>query len=479
MTEQKAQITIPVLTYKNAEEVSVTLSSKGGTTVVNNGSLKLSGEFDGTITSNNKFTGSGTLTGTLINNGTYSTGSLNLKGKIINNNGVMNMSSAIIYETATFEGTGSFEMLNSIYTDSAKTVPALANMLDASYGFYQYAENRNGVWEETNAKGFFTLDGYYHKGSQLSSYLSKTTTETPIIFMTDIEVVANISAGKTTYINLNGHNLNLNGKTILVSTRDTLYLLGEGQVVSNTANTATVIQVQGTSDTYITPEKPAYEALYISEGVEIVNETGYGVAIVVYKSTTDKNNPILNHISSGITLNIAGKITASCGIGVNGNITATDIQGTQYATEYPPVINVLPTAEITCTNTGIYGAGYAIYNISGSVSGTTGVEIRAGKLNVASGAVINGTAQELTCVANGNGSTTTGAGIAVIQHTTKLPIVVTINGGNINGVVGLYENNPQNNADADLAKISITVNGGTISSTNLVNQDKINYTVSD
>lgn len=80
-------------------------------------------------------------------------------------------------------------------------------------------------------------------------------------------------------------------------------------------------------------------------------------------------------------------------------------------------------------------------NIGGKavISGTTGIEIRAGILNVEDGAKISATENTLTAKANGNGSTVTGAAIAVSPHSTNLPIAVTVNGGEFSCANSVYE----------------------------------------
>lgn len=54
-----------------------------------------------------------------------------------------------------------------------------------------------------------------------------------------------------------------------------------------------------------------------------------------------------------------------------------------------------------------------------------------------------------------------GAGIAVVQHTTQLPIEVNITGGTITGAEALYVNNTQGNPTTAWAKVNVTVTGGT------------------
>ena len=93
----------------------------------------------------------------------------------------------------------------------------------------------------------------------------------------------------------------------------------------------------------------------------------------------------------------------------------------------------------------------------------TGIEVRAGNLNVYGGTIEG--AGAFSCTPNGSGTTSTGCGIAVVQHTTKLPINVNITGGTITGsAYGLYENNIQGNDPYNNVSISYsgaTITGGT------------------
>ncbi len=143
-----------------------------------------------------------------------------------------------------------------------------------------------------------------------------------------------------------------------------------------------------------------------------------------------------------------GKI-ATRGFAVSGN-------GTSHNTE----ITIKGNAELTSESQAIYHPQQGTLNIeSGTITGATGIEMRAGTLNV-TGGVITGTGSPSSVTPNGNGSTSDGAGIAVAQHTTKLPITVNIQGGSISGYTALYENNPQNNDPLDIDKIQINVTGG-------------------
>lgn len=114
--------------------------------------------------------------------------------------------------------------------------------------------------------------------------------------------------------------------------------------------------------------------------------------------------------------------------------------------------------------TAIYHPQYGTVEVTGgAITGTTGIEMRAGTLNV-TGGTIKGTAGELSVESNPSGETTVGAGIAIAQHTTKLPLNVNVTGGTISGAAGLCESNPQKNSPEDIAKVTLSVKGGTFTS---------------
>lgn len=183
--------------------------------------------------------------------------------------------------------------------------------------------------------------------------------------------------------------------------------------------------------------------LNVEKDVTIKGSTG----IAIYESEKNAYNT---------EVNFAGTIIAEdYGITTNGIIK----------NENGPVVNIKKGSVITATgNDGIavYCAGNGTYNIEDGVklTGATGIEVRSGKLNV-KGGTITGTAKKLVSEANSKGATTAGAGIAVVQHTTQLPIEVNITGGTITGAEALYVNNTQGNPTTAWAKVNVTVTGGT------------------
>ena len=101
----------------------------------------------------------------------------------------------------------------------------------------------------------------------------------------------------------------------------------------------------------------------------------------------------------------------------------------------------------------------------GLIEGGTGIELRSGNLKV-NGGTIRALAVPIETTPNGNGTTTSGAGLAIVQHTTKNPINVTIKNGTIEGFTAFYQNNTQKNDDEAVAKITLDVQGGTFNAIN-------------
>lgn len=126
-----------------------------------------------------------------------------------------------------------------------------------------------------------------------------------------------------------------------------------------------------------------------------------------------------------------------------GTITATDDAGASCAIYWPQGDSVLTVK-------------------GGTITGSTGIEIRAGTLNVFGG-TINGTGK-FKVDANLTGWSTIGAGIAVAQLDTQLKTEVVITGGTITGQVALSEANPQNNPATAIALVGMRVSGGTFES---------------
>lgn len=180
---------------------------------------------------------------------------------------------------------------------------------------------------------------------------------------------------------------------------------------------------------------------------------GNSNAVLLWQAEVSANN-------YGATVDIYGTLEKN--LWVIGNIK-TDLT----TAENPCVVNIHDGAVIKGEDgTGVAVQGAAKVTVGkAAITGSTGIEVRAGELTV-DGATVVGTAKPTTITPNGNGTTTDGAGIAVAQHTTKLPIKVTINSGDISGYSALYQSNPQENDAEFVEKVSVAVNGGTFKAIN-------------
>ena len=184
------------------------------------------------------------------------------------------------------------------------------------------------------------------------------------------------------------------------------------------------------------------EITYGTVGVAVFG--GYATQTTEFEETIDVT------VEDGVTIQ-------TMGFAISGN--GSDRNGTNIT---------INGGDITSTGAqAIYHPQYGTLTVNGgNITGTTGIEMRSGVLHVLEDATIVGTAVPTDVDANGNGSTTVGAGVAIAQHTTKLPINVTITGGTIQGYTGLYESNPQSNPEDAIEKIKISIAGGNFSAIN-------------
>lgn len=189
-----------------------------------------------------------------------------------------------------------------------------------------------------------------------------------------------------------------------------------------------------------------YVSVTIGQGVTV---EGWAPVFIDYNSSATVKN------AYGVTVNVYGTLNsvldstgaAGHGIYVNGTIAATD--------DFP-VINVHDGSIITSHGNGAYIAGYAELNVNGgSITGETGIEIRAGNLNI-DGGTITATGTEFDSAPNGNGSTTDGVAVVVSQHTTDLPISVDISGGRMSGLYALYQATTDEGNIPEIIEVEIT-----------------------
>lgn len=305
--------------------------------------------------------------------------------------------------------------------------------------------------------------GYATLQAAINAATTENSTVTLLKDVTELETIS-ITGGKKVDLNLNEKNITFKADNYFCVDNGALNVTGKGNITSSHGNDNNTwlptIYAYGTST-----DTADYSVVTIGKDVVIDNRGSYGLAIG-HK----------DYKAYGAKVIVEGTVKSTYGFTVTGNAKAT--QGNI------PEITVTESGKIVSTDgSAIYAAGYGIYNIAGTLSGINfGIEIRAGKLNVEDTAKISATGNFSDPVPNGNGSTVTGAAIAVSQHTTNLPIDVNIKGGEISetGTNGhaLYEiDTVKNEAAENVAKdVSITVSGGSFNGNVYSTNNKLSIT---
>ena len=193
-------------------------------------------------------------------------------------------------------------------------------------------------------------------------------------------------------------------------------------------------------------------AIWINNGAKVTIDSSVKVR-ATGSSTGETSFAIaLDRSCDGAALTFNGTITGENGVTINGNITKNTNK-----------ISVNGTIDVTEHALYLAGNGTTDINNGASLKGDTGVEIRAGVLNI-NGGTITSTGDDYKVTSNPGGPTTTGAALAVAEHTTNQGVTVNINGGTITNVAGgkaISVANPEETEEAKGANVS--VNGGTIS----------------
>lgn len=282
-------------------------------------------------------------------------------------------------------------------------------------------------------------------------------------------------------IDEDGITLDLDGKTIVISgdgTGAAVTFFGTGITIRDgtisderTANGKTTMSIGAQQAITLTnvdltfanalddtgsETSPSNIGVIVNCGTLNIDGTTTISAITSESSTFRSVGVILvgNDIDGSVELNMSGSSSIKTGLfGISGD----GIEGSGGT-----IINISESASVSASNGwGVYHPQNGVMKISGNanISGLTGIEIRSGTLVIDSGSVTS-TATRFNEEVNGNGGGPTvnsGAAVAVSQHTTDLPITVTINNGTLTGIKALYEVDLQNES---VSNIAISVEGG-------------------
>lgn len=268
----------------------------------------------------------------------------------------------------------------------------------------------------------------------------------------------------------NGDNVLKNGVICDERSKDTTFagfisvrLTGDGTLTTENAEIRNYQPDSEANYNYILRADGGTGTLKLKSGTKLTelerttqqaNKTYGTVGVALFGPAETKDTTLSQTINlvieDGVSIN-------TMGFAISGN--GSDSNGTNITINGGEIVSNSAQA--------IYHPQYGTLTIKGGkITGNTGIEMRSGILNVSDSAIITGTGTPISVDPNGNGSTTAGVGIAVAQHTTKLPIIVNISGGTISGYTGFYESNPQNNSTEDLAQIELSISGGQFSSIN-------------
>lgn len=276
-----------------------------------------------------------------------------------------------------------------------------------------------------------------------AAFTAVTTTDATTITLLDDADVKNkiiVSDRKNITLDLGGHNVTISelGKYFYVKDA-TFTVNGGGSIKEAAAYLAPIIMKGGPAGS------ENFTIVNVKNGVTL---EGWAGMFIDQQNNGDNYGMVFNAENATLTGRNDTNNEAGVGLYVNGQINAN-------------VKISLTNATVSGTGDGMYLAGAADTTINGGsvTSSCTGIEIRAGSLTLNNCNVTGGNGS-VTTNANGNGSTSDNVALAVIQHTTRLPIHVEINGGTFKGTAALLESNPQKNPEEATKQVGIIVNGG-------------------
>lgn len=427
-----------------------------------------------TTVENGAFTGADSIS-TIVLSSLKSVSSSTFKGCI-------GLSSLTLSSACTIDD-GAFADLPKLKTVSLGSV---SYTVDPSGNLTQADANNSNFVIETIMGPYYYLD--------LATAVKSAENESTIEMLKDTTIEP-ITIEKTTLtIDLGGYQLTIDDSTVQrdVSTYGIDFIGGtltikNGYIVDARDSTDrnggyTAVNSIGNlniEDVDLTIYDAAYNAGTNNIGYRISNSrtlTISGDSTIISNHTADADKGSVGVVVLGLgnmvnttNLVLEDDTTISVGqYGISGNGT---IPGADSSTDYRgTTITIRDNAQVTATNGwGIYHPQDGTLNIqdNANVSGLTGIEIRSGTLNMTGGTVesIATESNAFAIDADSGGATTTGVGIAVVQHTTKLNITVDVSGGDVKGYYAVFQEDVAENGDESAQEIDITLRSGNFEST--------------
>lgn len=254
--------------------------------------------------------------------------------------------------------------------------------------------------------------------------------------------------GKKVTIDLNNHDILFKNQTSINIDGGTLDLTGKGSMKNDITNYSP-IYIKGSKN----KEDVNYSNVTVGKDVHL---KGHMAIIVVYPNDS-------KYVSYGVNVNVYGTLEGDLNKnGVEGS--SIQINGNIRNTENCPVFNIYSSAKLIGNTDGIYGAGYAIWNIDGAtIEGvTSGIATKSGIWNIKN-AKITATGEKKDNIGQGEGIKGTGSAIQIESHPSFYGHVeMTIDGGEyISSHNAVIQHYLAESATEGALAIPIIVKGGT------------------
>ena len=348
---------------------------------------------------------------------------------------------------------GSFEAVsvtNNTFTNCSRDIVVGTGYVAKTYVDMTQSGNESYESDGTTTRDLIFVDNAHVDDAE--SLMNAFADEDLVL----IEVFANITTtdiivvdkpGKSVVLDLNGYTITANDTTTStengVSIGAGFLYLADGTLTVKDGTVNAIedsfrVQTEATDD---------YAKLILADDLTVTSQNANAVyirALNQQESTTP--NAVLE---TAADLKVSGKYAA-----IQGNGTSTD--GPVSVTVTGGDI-VADPADETIDGTGLYLPGRGEYLITGgTITAPTGVEFRAGTLTITGGTIT--ATGEFAADPNGNGATTSGVAVAMMQHTTERDLTLNITGGEFNGAYAVYQQNIQNN---DSGTLTMSLSGGT------------------
>lgn len=348
---------------------------------------------------------------------------------------------------------GSFEAVsvtNNTFTNCSRDIVVGTGYVAKTYVDMTQSGNESYESDGTTTRDLIFVDNAHV--DDVESLMNAFADEDLVL----IEVFANITTtdiivvdkpGKSVVLDLNGYTITANDTTTStengVSIGAGFLYLADGTLTVKDGTVNAIedsfrVQTEATDD---------YAKLILADDLTVTSQNANAVyirALNQQESTTP--NAVLE---TAADLKVSGKYAA-----IQGNGTSTD--GLVSVTVTGGDI-VADPADETIDGTGLYLPGRGEYLITGgTITAPTGVEFRAGTLTITGGTIT--ATGEFAADPNGNGATTSGVAVAMMQHTTERDLTLNITGGEFNGAYAVYQQNIQNN---DSGTLTMSLTGGT------------------